>query len=99
MRYALAGAALLGLVLLAGCEKTKQFVIRSVPEGATVVIDKQRLPRTTPLNHTLRFRQNDDRWDTHLIRVIKPGYKEDSWVVHYADAPNLMFFLVKKPSE
>jgi len=35
--------------------------------------------------------------DNHLIRVLKDGYHEDAWQVHHADAPDLIFFLVRKP--
>src|SRR3989304_9864332 len=99
MRQPFIAAACLGLVALAGCDVTKRFVITSVPDGATVVIDKQQLGRTTPLDHTLRFSKRDGRWDTHLVHVFKPGYREDSWVVEHGDAPTLMFFLVPERPE
>jgi hypothetical protein len=98
-RYLLLSIALLGLGVGMGCEASKRFVIRSMPPGAKVVIDNQPLPGKTPLDHALEFRKQGQRHETHLVRVFRDGYYEDSWEVHHADAPDLLFLLVKKPGQ
>jgi len=79
-------------VLACRAPKTKQIVINSEPQGATVFIDGEVVGQT-PLKRDLTYK--DYKSERRVIIVKKKGYMPQQRYHYYSDSTNVLFQLDK----
>jgi len=71
--------------------KTKQVIINSEPQGATVFIN-QEVVGQTPVKKEITFDKPESQ--RYIIIIKKEGYKPERRYYYYDDNPNILFQLV-----
>lgn len=76
------------------CEasKTKQIIINSEPQGATIYVNGEVVGQT-PLKRDVTF--ENKKKDRHLIVIKKKGYEPQQRYFYFRDDANVLFQLDK----
>ncbi len=76
--------------------KTKQVIINSEPQGATVFIN-QEVVGQTPVKKELTFENPES--ERHVIILRKDGYRPQRRYFYFQDNSNILFQLEKRGGE